>query len=131
MAVSKAQQKAQNKWIAKAYDRVNLTLPKGRKAELQAHATARGESVNGFINRAIGEAMGRDSAGGPTAAPMGGDGLLITRSTVKAAQEAAQAAGEDLSRFVARAVETQAHRDALARKMDINPTAGGKLETEA
>ena len=57
MPVSKAQQKATNK-----YDRVNLTLPKGQKDEIQAHAAAQGESVNAFINRAISEAMERDKA---------------------------------------------------------------------
>jgi len=58
-----AQRKAewQNKYIAKTYDRVNLTLPKGKKAELQAHATAKKESLNGFINRAIDETVERDS----------------------------------------------------------------------
>lgn len=56
-----ARTKANNKWNAKAYDRVNLTMPKGRKAEIQSHAAALGESVNGFINRAISEAMERDS----------------------------------------------------------------------
>lgn len=61
MPVSKAQQKAQNKWIAKAYDRINLTVAKGKKETIQAHAEARGESVNGFINRAISETMERDS----------------------------------------------------------------------
>ena len=40
MATSKAQQKAQNKWIAKAYDRINLTVPKGQKDLIQAHAEA-------------------------------------------------------------------------------------------
>ena len=49
-----------NKYIAKAYDRVNLTMPKGQKSVLQAHAAARGESVNAFINRSILETMARD-----------------------------------------------------------------------
>jgi len=65
MAVSKAQQRATNKYISKAYDRVNLTLPKGQKGVVQAHAEARGESVNGFINRAISETMERDGAERP------------------------------------------------------------------
>lgn len=51
---------AQNRYIAKAYDRVNLTLPKGRKEEVKAHAEQRGESLNGFIQRAIDETMKRD-----------------------------------------------------------------------
>ena len=62
MPVSKAQQKATNKYISKAYDRVNLTLPKGQKDEIQAHAAVQGESVNAFINRAINETMERDKA---------------------------------------------------------------------
>lgn len=49
-----------NKYIAKAYDRINLTVAKGKKEFLKAHAAARGESVNGFINRAIQEAMDRE-----------------------------------------------------------------------
>lgn len=53
---------SKNAWNAKAYDRINLTLPKGRKDVVQAHAEARGESVNGFINRAISEAIERDNA---------------------------------------------------------------------
>ncbi len=53
-----------NKYIAKAYDRINLTVAKGKKEVLQAHAAARGESVNGFINRAIDHEMERDTEGG-------------------------------------------------------------------
>ena len=58
--VSKAQQRAVNKYVKINYDRVNVTFPKGRKEELKAHATARGESVNAFINRAITETIERD-----------------------------------------------------------------------
>lgn len=51
---------SKNKWISKAYDRINLTVPKGSKDEIQSHAAARGESANAFINRAILETMQRD-----------------------------------------------------------------------
>lgn len=53
---------SKNKWMAKAYDRVNLTMPKGKKEVIQAHAEATGSSVNAFINRAIDETMERDKA---------------------------------------------------------------------
>jgi predicted HicB family RNase H-like nuclease len=53
-----------NKYIAKAYDRINLTVPKGQKEAIQAHAAAQGESVNAFIGRAIVEAMERDKGAG-------------------------------------------------------------------
>ena len=59
----KTSAKAKNTWIAKAYDRINLTVAKGRKAVIQAHAQAQGESVNGFVNRAIDETMERDKGG--------------------------------------------------------------------
>ena len=61
MAVSKAQQKAVQKYVQNNYDRIaSITVPKGHKAEIPAHAKARGESMNSFINRAIDEAMERD-----------------------------------------------------------------------
>ena len=50
---SKAQQKAVNKYMKENYDRVNLTLPKGKKETISTHAKEQGESVNAFINRAI------------------------------------------------------------------------------
>jgi len=62
MAVSKAQQKAVNKYMSANYDRVNLTVPKGLKGQIKAHAEARGESVNAFIKRAIDETMAREGA---------------------------------------------------------------------
>ncbi|WP_295420261.1 hypothetical protein [uncultured Subdoligranulum sp.] len=49
-----------NRYAAKAYDRINLIVKKGQKEIIQAHAQKRNESVNGFINRAIEEAMQRD-----------------------------------------------------------------------
>lgn len=61
MPASKAQQKAVNKYIAKAYDRINVTVPKGDKDRIKAHADTRGESVNGFILRAINAQMQRDA----------------------------------------------------------------------
>ena len=52
---------SKNKYNAKAYDRINLTVPKGQKEKLSAHAEARGESLNGFIKRAIEETIKRDT----------------------------------------------------------------------
>ena len=58
--VSKNQQKSVNKYIQKNYDRINLTLPRGKKAEIQEHAKANGESVNAFIARAIDQTMEKE-----------------------------------------------------------------------
>ena len=61
MAVRKA--KWQNDYIAKAYDRINLTVPKGQKEIIQEAAKTRGESVNGFIGRLIDEELQRLGTG--------------------------------------------------------------------
>ena len=61
MPASKAQQKAVNKYMSANYDRINLTVPRGNKNKIKNHADATGESVNGFINRAIDETMERDN----------------------------------------------------------------------
>lgn len=127
MAVSKAQQNATNKWIAKAYDRINLTVPKGRKEEIQAFAAQTGESVNGFINRAIGEAMG-ESPQQPAGAPQGMEAIL-TPAALKTAQEAAQNAGETVSAFIGRAVDVQAQRDKLTLAMRPKEKVPDKPET--
>lgn len=60
MPVSKAQQKAVNKYMAENYDRINLTVPKGRREIIKAHAETQHKSVNGFINEAIDEKIERD-----------------------------------------------------------------------
>lgn len=57
-----AQTRAKNRYNAKAYDRIALQVKKGRREVLKAHAEAHGESLNGFIKRAIDEAIQRDTA---------------------------------------------------------------------
>lgn len=69
---SAARIRANNKYAAKAYDRINIAVSKGKKDIIQAHAEAHGESVNGFINRAIDQTMSRDDLEGHTAASAGG-----------------------------------------------------------
>lgn len=62
MATTKASQKAVNKYMKSNYDRINLTMPKGKKEVVQAHASNYGLSVNAFINLAIDEKIERDSS---------------------------------------------------------------------
>lgn len=62
MPTSKAQQRAVARYVKENYDMYQIRMPKGQKGTIQAHAESRGESVNGFINRAISETMERDKA---------------------------------------------------------------------
>ena len=98
-----------NQWQKENCDRVNLTLPKGRKVELQSYAAAAGESLNGFI-AAI--------------------GALVSPDTQVAAQRAAEATGETVAAFLSRAVNIQAQRDKSSLAMGINPATGEKLDKE-
>ena len=52
-----------NKWIAEKLDRVNLTMPKGKKEVVQDYAAGIGMSVNAYINQAIDEKIERDQEG--------------------------------------------------------------------
>ena len=60
MPVSKAQQKAVHKYVKANYDRMELTVPKGKKETIQNAAASQGQSVNAYINQAIDERMTRD-----------------------------------------------------------------------
>ena len=42
----------------KSYDRLAITVPKGHKATVESAAAAVGESVNGYVQRAILDWMG-------------------------------------------------------------------------
>lgn len=45
----------QNDYIKQKYDRINLTVPKGRKEEIKKKAEAQGMSVNQYINKLLDE----------------------------------------------------------------------------
>lgn len=60
--MGKAATRAQNRYISKAYDRINLVVRKGQRDIIRAHADRLGLSVNSFIQRAIDTAMARDNA---------------------------------------------------------------------
>lgn len=59
--MGKTSAEVKNRYNKKAYDRIELVVPKGDKEVIKAHAESKGESVNGFIQRAIKETMERDN----------------------------------------------------------------------
>ena len=95
MPVSKAQQKAVNKYMAENYDRINLVVPKGRRDELRAQAEAAGKSLNSYL---IGLIEGETQQ-------------HITPDALDKATQAAQAAGEELEAWITRAISDTAKRD--------------------
>ena len=57
--MTEAQKRAHKVYIEK-FARMEIRVSLSQRGEIQAHATANGESVNAFINRAIQETMKRD-----------------------------------------------------------------------
>lgn len=153
MAVTKAQIKATAKYEAKAYDKTLIRLPKGRLDEIRAHIEPSGESLNGFIGRAILEAMQRDGGGAadPGVAPaekvlaetvstspqgaaetaQGAEGISLPPDTLKAVQRAVERTGEAVAVFIARAVDLAVEMDERQRWLGISLSKGGMLQKTA
>lgn len=68
MSISEAKKRANKKWndanLKEKYDRIQIVVPKGQKAVIQAAAAQKGESVSAYIVRAITERMERDRGDG-------------------------------------------------------------------
>ena len=60
MPISDAQKKAVRKYKENNYERIELSVPKGKKAVIKDFAEKQNKSVNGFVNEAIDEKMERD-----------------------------------------------------------------------
>ncbi len=60
MPTTKASIKAVSKYMKQNYDEIKVRVKKGKKQEIQIHAEKMGESVNGFILRAITETISHD-----------------------------------------------------------------------
>ena len=53
MAYSEAQKEATARYNKKAYDRINVVVPKGQRQKIADFAKAQGKSLNRFICEAI------------------------------------------------------------------------------
>lgn len=59
MSQTEAQLRASKKYHDK-FDDIKVRVPKGKRQVWQDHAASQNESLNGFITRAVSEAMERD-----------------------------------------------------------------------
>lgn len=62
---TEAQKRAQQKYMEK-FAVARVRMEREKYETIQAHAEANGESVNGFINRAIDQTMAQEAVGSPT-----------------------------------------------------------------
>ena len=62
--MGKTSNAVKDRYNAKTYDDIRVRVPKGMKEKIQVYAEANGETINGFINRLISEALGVDKTTG-------------------------------------------------------------------
>ena len=55
--MGKTSSAVKNRYNAKAYDRINLVVPKGKKEQIKEYAESKGMKTNAFIVKAIEDAM--------------------------------------------------------------------------
>lgn len=60
--VSKAQQKAVAKYMKNNYDEIKVRVEKGKREIIKTAAEQAGESLNGYIKKAVDQRMERDNA---------------------------------------------------------------------
>ena len=58
MAYTKAGMKAVDKYVRENYARLNVKIPKSQEAAVKAHASSKGQSVNGLVNALLRADMG-------------------------------------------------------------------------
>ena len=104
MAVDiKARNIRQNNWQKENTDRINFTMPKGRKEEIRKCADAEGVSASEWINQAIIEKM----------AGCGSEMEFINVSSIKDLGAYAKSAGVTMKEYVFRAIaEAMSRQDA-------------------
>ena len=144
MAVSDAKKKANAKWDSENMATLACKTKKEQAEKFKSYCTAIDKTTNavlrdyvlGCIGEVVGETPPEDAAKTgdikPTQSAAGAqdaEGAILTPETLKKAQEAAQNAGETVSAFVGRAVETQAQRDKLTLAMRPKEKAPDKPET--
>lgn len=57
MAKTKTSSAVKQRYNEKAYDRLAITVPKGRKNDIEEFAKEQGESINGLVNSLLRNAM--------------------------------------------------------------------------
>ena len=108
---SKALKKAQQKYMER-FSVARIRMEREKYETVQEYAEGKGVSVNALVVNLLDQAM---AEGDPQETAQGTSEVSLSPDTLKAAQQAAEAAGEVLLEFVTRAVSETAERDRLSR----------------
>ncbi len=119
MAISEAKKKANQKWDSANMSTMACKVKREQAEQFRAYCTNKGETVNAVLQGFVSSCINNTASETQNIAPDGDKnaGAILTPAALKTAQEAAQKAGETVSVFVERAIETQAQRDRIAQSM--------------
>lgn len=139
MPLTDAQKQARYTYAKKSLKRIPLDVQKEKYDEIKGAAEAAGESVNGYIKKAIDERMTADKtpdarahmdpSAHPEAAPSPpGSTKQLPPDTWTAAEVGSSYTGETVTEFIDRAISEQTRRDDVSRRPGVNPITGERLE---
>lgn len=139
MPLTDAQKQARYTYAKKSLKRIPLDVQKEKYDEIKGAAEAAGESVNGYIKKAIDERMTADKtpdtrahmdpSAHPEAAPSpSGSTKQLPPDTWTAAEVGSSYTGETVTEFIDRAISEQTRRDDVSRRLGVNPITGERLE---
>lgn len=139
MPLTDAQKQARYTYAKKSLKRIPLDVQKEKYDEIKGAAEAAGESVNGYIKKAIDERMTADKtpdarahmdpSAHPEAAPSpSGSTNQLSPDTWTAAEARSSYTGETVTEFIDRAISEQTRRDDVSRRLGVNPITGERLE---
>ena len=113
--MGKTSVKAVNKYIKKAYDRINFVMPKGTKEDIAAAAEVEGVSSSEWIRNAIEEKFTREEE--QTGQQIRKDNLDL--STIPDLEAYARSAGKTSAEYVREAVREKMERQDADFREDI------------
>ena len=138
MPVSEKKKASNAKWDSENMTTLGCRVKKDQAIAFKAHCETQGSTSNtvlkNFVLGCIGElepGTHQESRQNAPELATGAEVVSLPSKTLEAVQRAAEATGEAVTDFLARAVETQAQRDKSSLRMGLNPATGGKLEKEA
>lgn len=125
--VQESQKRAARKWDGENMSTLGCKVKKAQAESFKAYCAGQGKTSNSVLRDYVLDCIGEsDCPHSATERPQEGGGLQLSPEAEKAAQEAAQAAGEAVPQFIERAVVTQAKRDKQSWRLGINPATGEK-----
>lgn len=113
---SSALKKAQQKYMER-FSVARIRMEREKYEAVQEYAEGKGVSVNALVVNLLDQAMAVGSPQKAIQGPSESKVVPLPPDTLKAAQEAAEAAGEELPQFIDRAIEETADRDALPKEV--------------